>query len=295
MSEEREEEWRDRTLHECAAEGDTHTLGMLLHAGADVRARTRDGKWNHGTAVHVAADAGQVEALDYLLDRAGAHGARILGEVLASVDASGRTPLQTAAASRQRKAYEALRAATRRIEAAQRKTRTADEVSRAKEDALRFPLQAIERNDMESLHDWLQLGSVSVWHVDVERVAFREAKMNAATLLHLAAGAGHPEATQMLLNEGADLFAEDACGETAEDYARSAFARLQQKLGAGASFVCPEHVEPEQREDWASRLHTLDLIDREVAKHEVADAYPPLGLAANARPAEESSMEAPSP
>ena len=74
-------------LHWAATQDDSELAGMLLAAGANVRARTRLGRY---TPLHVAAQAGAGAALQRLLDA---------GADVNAATSSGTTPLMLAAAS----------------------------------------------------------------------------------------------------------------------------------------------------------------------------------------------------
>lgn len=161
----------DRALHEAAENGNVEAINVLLEAGADVNARNEDG----GTPLHSAAARGHAKAVKRLLKE---------GADVNAKNKSGVTPLHVGARKYPYLAMVLLEAG-------------AD--VHAKDEAGGTPL-----------HHAAYFGRVKIARVLLKAGADVHAKDEAGrTALHWAALGGHADVAGALLKAGADPNAKD--------------------------------------------------------------------------------------
>jgi len=158
-------------------------IEKMLDEGADVNATSQR------TALHVAAENGNLEIVELLIDR---------GADINVQDIHGRTPLVVAIAEHQ-------------PEVAERLARDETDVSVRANDGSTLLMAAVRAEDVELVR----------WAVDrgTDLDAVRPAKRH-ATALMMAAGLGNPEIVKLLLTSGADPALTNHEGKTALDLAK---------------------------------------------------------------------------
>jgi ankyrin repeat protein len=158
----------DRSIRDCGPVADYQKIvALLLDAGADLRARDREGK----TALHWAAADGSLETLELLISKG--------AEVDAKDTRFGRTPLHNAAYSSEVKSVATL----------------LDKGAK---------LNAKDNDGCQPIHLATQAGNVEVLHLLLEKGADVAAtESHGGTPLHIAVMSGKPEAARILLDHGA--------------------------------------------------------------------------------------------
>ncbi|WP_332328280.1 ankyrin repeat domain-containing protein [Endozoicomonas sp. GU-1] len=203
-------------LHFAAEQGQQEAINALITRGANVDARTTDGR----TPLHCAAEQGQQEAINALITRGANVNARTT---------DGRTPLHCAAEKGQRKAMDALIARGANVNA---RTEEGDTALKRASDNKKLSISLIKSfanagfdvnapcNCLGSTmlgyaaeaSDWEFVDILKAKGADIN--APRNIKTN-YTPLHFAAEQGQQEAIVALITRGANVNARTEEGDTA--------------------------------------------------------------------------------
>lgn len=195
-----DEDWRT-PLHEAVAGGYKEIVDRLLAERAPVNARDSQGR----AAMHVAAENGSVPLLRKLAQAAGAYEAR---------DSDYLRPLHLAVRNGHREAVEYLL-------------------------SLGASIDVRDIHGRSPLYWAVYKGHASIGRLLLEREPVIEGDNNNTTPLHIAAAYNFTNIAELLLEHGADVYAENRGGRTPLDYAESlgretmaAFLEENAELGA---------------------------------------------------------------
>ncbi|WP_257295102.1 ankyrin repeat domain-containing protein [Endozoicomonas sp. YOMI1] len=202
-------------LHYAAAQGQQEAIDALIARGADVNARTKDGK----TPLHCAAAQGHQQAIGALIARGADVNARTK---------DGRTPLHCAAAQGHQEAIDALIARVADVNA---RTKEGDTALKKASDNKKINITMIKSfanagfdvnapcNHLGStmlvyaaeVCDWGFVDKLKAKGADINGPKDIETKY---TPLHFAAAQGQQEAIDALIARGADVNARTRYGFT---------------------------------------------------------------------------------
>ncbi|WP_083232879.1 ankyrin repeat domain-containing protein [Endozoicomonas atrinae] len=202
-------------LHNSAQNGHLEAIDALIARGADVNARTKDGR----TPLHNAAQNGHLEAIDALIARGADVNARTK---------DGRTPLHFAAQNGHLEAIDALIARGADVNA---RTKKGDTALKSASDNKKINIPMIKCfanagfdvkapcNHLGSTMlayaaeacDWVFVDELKAKGSDINGP---RAKKKKYTPLHFAAQNGHLEAIDALIARGADVNARTKDGRT---------------------------------------------------------------------------------
>jgi hypothetical protein len=181
-------------------------IEKLLEEGADINATSQR------TALHVAAENGNLEIVELLIERGADVNVR---------DIHGRTPLVVAIAEHQQ-------------EIAERLAHEETDVSVRANDGSTLLMAAVRAEDVELVRWAIDRGT------DLDAV---RPKKNHATALMMAAGMGNPEIVQLLLTSGADPAVTNHEGKTALDLAKGDEVRELLQAALAERATSPEIAE----------------------------------------------------